>query len=227
MGPSRIRLAGNRSPVVTVWHPPVLYEERLRPGRRAWWWLLVICVITLFTLGLIIVPVALIAWFVNVGRFARTQIKVDTERLWVSNRSVRLTALELDDIGRATNPRPWRVFSPRYLGGNPVWTRDSVGIKGREGTKKCWVAVGTNHRDELVATLRAAATAARERRAAAALAYGDGPLPAPGWYGDPWDALRIRWWDGEQWSGYAAPHPTAGAPAPVHPASPSGSGDLR
>jgi hypothetical protein len=211
VGPSRIRLGGNRSPVVTVWHPPVLYEERLRPRGRAWWWLPVICVITLFTLGLVIVPIALAAWFVNVGRFARTRIKVDSERIWVGSRSLRLTALDLDDIGRATNPRPWRVFSPRYLGGNPVWTSDSIGIKGREGTKKCWVSVGTNRRDELVAALHAAATAARERRDAAALAYGDRPLPAPGWYDDPWDPLRIRWWDGEQWSGYAAPHPTAGA----------------
>jgi hypothetical protein len=192
---------------VTHWHPPVLYEERLRPRGRAWWWLLVICVITFFTLGLLVVPIALVAWFVNVGRFARTRVKVDSDRIWVGSRSLRLTALDLDHVGRATNPRPWRVFNPRYLGGNPVWTRDSVGISGRDGTKRCWVAVGTNRRDELLATLRTAAAAARERRAAAAAAYAGRPLPAPAWYADPWDAARIRWWDGEEWTGYAAPNP--------------------
>lgn len=201
---SRCRPARNRSPDVQHWHPPVLYEERLRPRGRAWWWLLVICVITLFTLGLVIVPIALVAWFVNVGRFSRTRIKVDSERIWVGGRSVRLTALHLDDVGRATNPRPWRVFSPRYLGGNPVWTRDSIGITGREGTKKCWVSVGTNRRDELVETLRSAAAAARVRRDAAAAAYAGRPMPAAGWYPDPWDARRTRWWDGEEWTGYAA-----------------------
>ena len=210
----RVRPAGNRSPAVTHWHPPVLFEERLRPGGRAWWWLLVICAIALLTLGLLVVPIALIAWFVNVGRFARTRVKVDSERIWVGSRSLRLTALDLEDVRRATNPRPWRVFSPRYLGGNPVWTRDSVGISGREGAKKCWVAVGTNRRDELVTTLRAAAVAARQRRDTAAAAYAGRPLPAPGWYADPWDATRIRWWDGEEWTGYASPHPTPNRAAP-------------
>jgi hypothetical protein len=194
---------------VTLWQPPVLYEERLRPRGRAWWWLAVICAVTFLTLGLLIIPIALVAWFVNVGRFARTRIKIDSERIWVGHRSLRLTALDLDRVDRATNPRPWRVFSPRYLGGNPIWTRDSIGIRGRDGAKKCWVSVGTNRRDELLETLRSAAAAAAERKAVAALAYAGRPLPAPSWYADPWDATRIRWWDGEQWSGYAAPHPSA------------------
>ena len=194
------------------WQPPVLYEERLRPRGRAWWWLLVICVISLFTLGLIVVPIALVAWFINVGRFSRTRIRVDTERIWVGSRSVRLTALDLDAVGRATNPRPWRVFSPRYLGGNPVWTRDSIGIKGVDGTKKCWVSVGTNRREELLETLRDAAAAAQARREAAAAAYAGQPLPRPGWYADPWDATRIRWWDGGEWTGYAAAARADGSP---------------
>jgi hypothetical protein len=196
------------------WQPPVLYEERLGPRGRAWWWLAVICVITLFTLGLVIVPIAAVAWFVNVGRFSRTRIRVDSERIWVGSRSLRLTALDLDHVGRATNPRPWRVFSPRYLGGNPVWTRDSIGIKGREGPKKCWVSVGTNRRDELLAVLRASAAEAGRRREEAARAYAGRPLPRPGWYADPWDASRQRWWDGEVWTGYAV------GTAPVDEATP-------
>lgn len=195
---------------MTLWQPPVLFEERLRARGRAWWWLGVICVITFFTLGLLVVPIAVVAWFVNFGRFSSLRTRVDSERIWVGNRSVRLLALDLDTLGRATNPRPWRLFSSRYLGGNPIWTRDSVGIRGRDGSKKCWVAVGTNRRDELVDTLRAAVPAAKERHAAATAAYAGLSRPRPGWYGDPWDPTRVRWWDGEQWTGYAAPHPTAG-----------------
>lgn len=199
---------------MNLWQPPVLYEERLGPRGRAWWWLPVICVITLFTLGLFFVPIAIVAWFVNVGRFARTRIRVDTERVWVGSRSLRLVALDVDHVGRATNPRPWRVLSPRYLGGNPFWTHDSIGIRGTEGAKRCWVSVGTNRRAELVEVLRTAAAAAHERRDAALAAYAGRPMPAPGWYDDPWDTGRIRWWDGEQWSGYAAPHPTGRGSAP-------------
>jgi hypothetical protein len=204
---SRVRLEGHRSPLVTFWQPPVLFEEQLRPRGRAWWWLLALCAVTLVTLGLYFVPVAILAWFVNVARFARTRVRVDTERLWVGGRSLRVTSLDLDRVGRATNPRPWRIFNRRYLWGNPIWTRDSVGIKGRDGTRKCWVAVGTNRRDELLTTLRDVAVDARRRRDAAVAAYAGRRLPRPGWYDDPWDAARTRWWDGEEWTGYAAPRP--------------------
>jgi hypothetical protein len=192
---------------MAIWHPPTLFEERLRPAGRAWWWLVVICVVTFFTLGLLVVPIAVLAWFVNYGRFFRTTTRIDSERIWVGRRSLRLVALDLATIGRATNPAPWRVLSPRYLGGNPFWTRDSVGIKGRDGARKCWVSVGTNRRDDFLATLQTAVADARSRRAVSAAAYAGCVLPPPGWYDDPWNAARIRWWDGEQWSGYAAPHP--------------------
>lgn len=198
---------------MTIWQPPVLFEERLAPRGRAWWWLAVICVVTLLTIGLYAVPVALLAWCVNLVRFARTRIRVDSERIAVGRRSLRLSSLDLDRVGRATNPRPWRLFNRRYLGGNPIWTRDSVGIVGREGNRKCWVAVGTNRRDELLDTLQRAAGEARRRRDAAATAYAGHELPIPGWYDDPWDATRIRWWDGEQWTGYAARRPTGASPS--------------
>jgi hypothetical protein len=192
---------------VTTWAPPVLFEERLRPTGRAWWWLVVIVVVTFFTIGAIVVPIAILAWFVNVGRFRGTVVRIDTERLWVGRRSARLGALDLTTVGRATNPWPWRVFNNRYLGGNPLWTRDSVGIRGRDGKHKYWVAVGTNRREELIATLTSAVNAARARTAAATDAYAGRPLPPPGWYDDPWHPEQIRWWDGHQWSGYAAPRP--------------------
>src|SRR5262249_6679705 len=119
--PSPRRLGAHRSPPVTAWQPPVLFEERLRPSRRAWWWLAVISVITFFTLGLIVVPIALIAWFINIARYRSAVVRIDTERVWVGRRSLRLTTLDLSKIGRATNPWPWRAFSNRYLGGNPIW----------------------------------------------------------------------------------------------------------
>jgi hypothetical protein len=136
--------------------------------------LAVISVISFFTIGLVAVPIAILAWFVNIVRF----------RGAVSN---------------------------RYLGGNPIWTRDSVGIRGRDGAKKFWLSVGTNRRDELLQTLVDAAAAARARTDAAVAAYAGRPLPPPGWYDDPWDGTRIRWWDGHQWTGYAATHPAPGA----------------
>jgi uncharacterized membrane protein YhaH (DUF805 family) len=198
---------------MTLRHPPVLFDEPLRPRGRAWWWLLAICVVTVFTLSVYLVPIAIIAWFVNVGRYSKTRVRVDSERIWVGRRSLPLSALDLDRIGRATNPWPWRVLNPRYLGGNPIWTRDSVGIRGRDGKKKYWVSVGTNRRDELIATLHMAVTAAKQRRQAAIAAYAGQRLPPAGWYDDPWDASQIRWWDGEQWTGYAAPHPRGGVPS--------------
>jgi hypothetical protein len=73
----------------------------------------------------------------------------------------------------------------------------------------CWVSVGPTGREELLETLRAAAADARARRAAAAAAYAGQPMPGPGWYADPWDTMRIRWWDGEEWTGYAASSATA------------------
>ena len=189
---------------MTAWHPPVLFEERLRPHRRSWWWLAVISVITFFTIGLIVVPFAVVAWFVNIARFRSAAVRIDTERIWVGQRSLRLTALDLSKVDRATNPWPWRAFSNRYLGGNPIWTRDSVGIRGRDGRKKCWVSVGTNRRDELLQALVDAAAGARVRADAAAVAYAGHVLPPAGWYADPWDTTRIRWWDGQLWTGYAA-----------------------
>lgn len=199
---------------MTTWHPPVLFEERLRPAARAWWWLAVICVVTLFTLGAIAVPIAVLAWLVNIARFARVRTRVDEERIWVGRRSVRLAALDLSTLGRATNPWPWRVLSPRYLGGNPIWTRDSLGVRGRDGKRKCWVAVGTNRRDELVGLLERLVPAARARAEASASAYAGLALPPAGWYDDPHDPDRIRWWDGQAWTAYVAPRPAPSRTTP-------------
>jgi Protein of unknown function (DUF2510) len=178
----------------------LLYEERIGPGPRAWAWLPVIVVITALALAPIVVPLALAAWFLNVLRYRGAVVRVDDDYVWVNRRWARLAALDPATLGRASNTWPWRSFSPRYLGANPIWTRDSVGLRGVDGGKRYWVSVGTNHREDLVRVLRAAIPAARDR--AATMPPG---LPPPGWNADPWQQSRLRWWDGRQWTGYTWP----------------------
>ncbi|MFB9749515.1 DUF2510 domain-containing protein, partial [Leifsonia shinshuensis] len=40
--------------------------------------------------------------------------------------------------------------------------------------------------------------------------------PDAGWYTDPGDTQRVRWWDGAAWTGHVRPHPGAAA-QPVQP----------
>jgi hypothetical protein len=178
----------------------LLYEERIGPAPRAWAWLPVIVVITALALAPIVVPLALAAWFLNVLRYRGAVVRVDDDYVWVNRRWARLAALDPATLGRASNTWPWRSFSPRYLGANPIWTQDSVGLRGVDGGKRYWVSVGTNHREDLVRVLRAAIPAARDR--AATMPPG---LPPPGWNADPWQQSRLRWWDGRQWTGYTWP----------------------
>jgi hypothetical protein len=55
---------------------------------------------------------------------------------------------------------------------------------------------------------------------AAALAYfpgQDAPLPPPGWYPDDVDTTKVRWWDGNRWTGDTRPasqQPAAGTERP-------------
>jgi hypothetical protein len=187
----------------------VLYEERVSAAPRAWLWLPIIVVITALAIAPIVVPVALVAWIVNVVRFHGSVVRIDEDYVWVGRRWARLAALDLSTLGRASNTWPWRAFNPRYLGANPIWTRDSVGVRGVDGGKQYWVSVGTNRRDELVRMLEAAVPVARER-ATHAIATAPPRLPPPGWHPDPWRQHQLRWWDGVQWTGYAWPPDTAG-----------------
>ena len=183
------------------------FEERVGPGPTAWIWLVVIVVITFLAIAPVVVPIAALAWLVNVLRYRGSVVRIDDDYVWVNRRWARLAALDLDTLGRASNTWPWRSFNPRYLGANPIWTRDSVGVRGLDGGQTYWLSVGTNRRAELVQVLERAVPAARERAARAAPAV----TPA-GWHADPWRQRPLRWWDGRQWTGYTWP-PTEGSPS--------------
>ena len=188
-----------------------VYQERLRPTGRAWNWFAVIVGISWFTGGWVLVLLGTLAWTINVVRFWKSELRIDHERVYFGKRSVKLAALDPATLGRASNPWPWRSFSSRYLGGNPIWTRDSVGVRGVDSGRKFWLSVGTNRRDELVAVLEAGMAQARARAEAAATAYAGMKLPPPGWFDDPWDPTgHHRWWDGTEWTGYTAPKTAPG-----------------
>jgi hypothetical protein len=170
--------------------------------------------VTFVAIGPVVVPITVGAWLVNVARYANSVVRIDADRVWLGKRSVRLFALDLSTLGRASNTWPWRAFNVRYLGANPIWTRDSVGIRGVDGGLTFWVSVGTNRRDELVSVLERAIPVARTRAASAATAYAGMPLPPPGWHDDPWQpGTQLRWWDGSQWSVYTVPRPDGSRPA--------------
>jgi hypothetical protein len=189
----------------------LLYEERIGPGPRAWVWLPIIVIITLFAVAPVVVPIAVVAWIVNVLRYRGAVVRIDDDYAWVNRRWLRLAALDVKTLGRASNTWPWRAFNPRYLGANPIWTRDSVGVRGVDGGKTYWLSVGTNRREDLVRTLQDAIPKARER-AEHATANPPTALPPPGWHPDPWNPTSLRWWDGRQWTGYTHPRQASGVP---------------
>jgi membrane protease YdiL (CAAX protease family) len=46
------------------------------------------------------------------------------------------------------------------------------------------------------------------------IARANPPVPAPGWYADPWQVAPARWWDGLNWTGYTRRAPVAPFLAP-------------
>jgi hypothetical protein len=186
--------------------PGLLYEERLQATPRSWLWLGAAVGITVLAIWPIAVPITLAAWLINVGRYQRISIRIDRDYVWVGHRWARLAALDMSTLGRAQNTWPWRSFNDRYLGANPIWTRDSVGVRGADGGKKYWLSVGTNRRDELVSVLTTAVADARDRAVHASPTAPPSTLPPPGWHADPWDPVStLRWWDGRQWTGCTWP----------------------
>ncbi len=181
------------------------YQESLRATPRSWLWFAAAAAITFLAIAPIVVPITLAAWLVNVIRYQRISIRVDDDYVWVGHRWMRLAALDLSTLGRAQNTWPWRSFNNRYLGANPIWTRDSIGIRGVDGGRTYWLSVGTNRREELIGALTSAIPAARERAEQVPMPAALSSLPPPAWHPDPWDPVgQLRWWDGSRWTGYTA-----------------------
>ncbi len=148
--------------------------------------------LALLTTAVVVHPYAtilvILSWVYSVIRFSRATVRIDPWWLSVGSRSAPLVGLDLRTVGRARNPWPWKVFSKRYLGANPIWTEDSVRIVGRGADgARVLVAIGTNRRDEFLAVLHEAVS--RAYGAAAPSPFTD-PLagsPAPGSAGAGWN----------------------------------------
>jgi hypothetical protein len=180
--------------------PGALFVERLRTTPRAWALFAFAVAVAFLAVSPLLVPFVVVAWFVNVARFRRVVVRVYPDRFTVGRKSVPLSCLDLASARQARNPWPWRHLSPRYLGANPVWTDDSLALRGRLDGRAVVVAVGTNRRAELLAALTRAREASRS-----AGPWGP-PVVAPraGWYADPWMDGVLRWWDGHRWTSYVA-----------------------
>jgi hypothetical protein len=134
--------------------PALLYEERLGMPRRAWGLFGLALLTTVVAVHpLAVIPVVL-SWGYSVVRFNRSTVRISPDWFMVGKRMTPLAGLDLRTIGRARNPWPWKVFSRRFLGANPIWTADSIRIVGQDlHGEQVVIAVGTNHRDQLLAVL--------------------------------------------------------------------------
>jgi hypothetical protein len=180
----------------------IRYAEPLRVGLRGWGLFVLALVVTALAVGPVLVPVTTLAWVVNLMRYRGASVRIDDTHVHVGRRSVPLLAFDPSTLGRASNTWPWRMLDRNWLGANPVWTRDSVGLSGHDAGKRVWLSVGTNHRDELVAALLEGLRRAHQGfEMAHSGATSTKPSPAAGWFADPWDPVRsLRWWDGEHWT---------------------------
>ena len=52
------------------------FEERVGPGPTAWIWLVVIVVITFLAIAPVVVPIAALAWLVNVLRYRESRVQI-------------------------------------------------------------------------------------------------------------------------------------------------------
>ena len=205
---AQVSWGGPIAPVAAL--APPRFVERLGMPKRAWGLFILALVVTVVAVHPLIAPFAALSWLLSVFRFSRTTVRVDFETITVGKRTAPLAGLDLSTLGRAGNPWPWRHVSSRFLGANPIWTKDSVHVRGRDATGNAiTVNVGTNRRDELVAALADGVSDARQHGSvpSGAMSWNAHPATtAAGWYDDPWaPGAAWRWWDGARWTTYAAP----------------------
>jgi hypothetical protein len=180
-----------------------MYRERLTMNGRAWGLLVLSLVLTVLIVHPLFAVVTAGAWLFNALYYQGVEVRIDDELVWVGAKSVPLAALDLSTFDRASNTWPWKTLSQDWLGANPIWTRDSLSVRGEVGGRRVRLNVGTDHRDELVAALTHGVQRAHTRFEAM-----DAPragVPTPAWYVDPWNPVAgLRWWDGAQWTPYVA-----------------------
>ena len=170
---------------------------------RAGGLLLLSLVLTVLIVHPLFVVVTAGAWLFNALYYQGVEVRVDDQLVWVGAKSAPLAALDLSTFDRASNTWPWKTLSKDWLGANPIWTRDSLSLRGEVDGRRVRLNVGTDHRDELVAALTHGVHRARTHQQM-------GPFerpgaPPPGWYVDPWSPVSgIRWWDGVQWTAHVA-----------------------
>jgi hypothetical protein len=182
-----------------------VYRERLTMNRRGWALLLGSLVLTVFIVHPLFVVVTAGAWLFNVLYYQGVEVRVDDELVWVGSKSVPLAALDLSTCDRASNTWPWKTLSKNWLGANPIWTRDSLSLRGDVDGRRVRLNVGTDHRDELLAALTRGVQQAQAQVQATTSTPTRPGTPPPGWYVDPWNpVVGVRWWDGLHWTAHVA-----------------------
>jgi hypothetical protein len=188
------------------------YYEHLSIKPRQLWWLLGVAAAAVVGGLAIAIPALLLSLIYSLLRFSRSDIRIDDQYLQVGKKQMPLIWLDPATLGQPRNVWPWFWFSKRKMACVPFWTKESLGIGGRDqGGKKIYVSLGTNERDKLIGALLGAIADAKDpiaaqqaalQRAAAQQAY-----QAPG--------------TGYQQPGYAQPgyaQPTFQQPAYQQPA---------
>jgi hypothetical protein len=181
----------------------LIYKERLTMNSRAWGLCLLSLIVTVLVVHPLFVVVTASAWLFNALYYQGLEVRIDDDLIWVGAKSAPLAALDLSTFDRASNTWPWKALSKDWLGANPIWTRDSVSVRGELDGRNVRVNVGTDHRDQLVAALTNGVHRARAQQQLGSPGRPD--APRPGWYVDPWNPVAgIRWWDGLRWTPHSA-----------------------
>jgi hypothetical protein len=177
----------------------VRYYEHLSIRPRQLWWLLGVGAAAVVGGLAIAIPALLVSLIYSLLRFSRSDIRIDDQFLSVGKKRMPLIWLDPATLGQPRNIWPWFWFSKRKLACVPFWTKESLGIGGRDqGGKKVYVSLGTNDRDKLIGALLGAISDAKNPAARPA------PSPATG-YGQPGYAQPGYSQPGYTQPGYAQP----------------------
>ncbi len=138
------------------------YYEHLSIKPRQLWWLLGIAAVAIAGGVGILIPILLVSLIYSLLRFSKSDIRIDNQYLHVGKKYMPLAWLDPATLGQPRNIWPWFWFSKRRVACVPFWTKESLGIGGRDqGGKKVYVSLGTNDRDRLIGALLDAISFAR------------------------------------------------------------------